>query len=215
MNDPGTGVQIRLSELYEHAQRNTYIKDALPTPKAFSQFLRAAHNSMRMKQVIPNYTVDTSVHSHYEWFFHRDVPVILTGSDGEALLSNDRYKDHKKNIRTASGELVRSHQERFIHDALHRVAHFTYRYEFPLHAFGSNKNVDFHIVNNRTRKAYFWEHFGMTNSEHYKDGVVKKLEWFKDAGFKTLEEGGNVIFTYYRSEHDFHRNVQRYIERIR
>lgn len=215
MNDPGTGVEIRLNELYDHARRVPQIAAAFPTPKSFSQFLRAEHNNLRMKAVIPNYTVDTFIHSHYEWKFHREVIVSIAAGEAEALMSNDRYRDHKKNILTASGELVRSHQERFIHDALNRVSHFRFRYEFPLHAFGSNKNVEFHIQNVKTGKEYFWEHFGMTNSEYYKDGVVKKLEWYKDAGFKPLEEGGAVIFTYYRNEHDFHRSVQRIIERIR
>lgn len=95
------------------------------------------------------------------------------------------------------------------------MPHFTFRYEFPLRAIGSTRNVDFHIINNKTRTEYFWEHFGMTNSEHYKDGLVEKLEWFKNAGYRTVEDGGNVIFTYYRNEHDFHRSVQRYIQQIR
>lgn len=215
MNDPGTGVHVRLNELYDHARRDLLVQRALPTSRAFSQFMRAEHNSMRLRSVIPNYTVDTFVHERYEWFFHREVVAIPAEGKADSLLSIDRYKDHKKKIRTSSGELVRSHQERFIHDALNRVPHFTFRYEFPLRAIGSTRNVDFHIINNKTRTEYFWEHFGMTNSEHYKDGLVEKLEWFKNAGYRTVEDGGNVIFTYYRNEHDFHRSVQRYIQQIR
>lgn len=164
MNDPGTGVHVRLNELYDHARRDLLVQRALPTSRAFSQFMRAEHNSMRLRSVIPNYTVDTFVHERYEWFFHREVVAIPAEGKADSLLSNDRYKDHKKKIRTSSGELVRSHQERFIHDALNRVPHFTFRYEFPLRAIGRTRNVDFHIINNKTRTEYFWEHFGMTNS---------------------------------------------------
>lgn len=215
MNDPGTGVQIRLTELYDHARRDAAIAQAFPSPKQFNQFMRAHHQRGVLKQVIPNYTVDTSVHTHYEWYFHRQVAVVPAGPAAEAIESNNRNRDWKKTIITASGEHVRSHQERAIHDALYKVGHFVVQYEFPLHAFGSNKDVDFRILNNKDRKEYYWEHFGMTNSEFYKDRMTEKLKWYSDAGFKTLDQGGNLIYTYYTGENAFHRSIQQVIAAIR
>ena len=214
MNDQGTGVEVRLNELYEHARRSTLLHAEFPTAKAFSRFMREQHQTGYLKQVIPNCAVDTSIHSHYEWTFHRQVAVAIPSSPAEALLSNNRHRDRKKTIITARGERVRSQQERAIHDALYKVAHFTFRYEFPLFAFGSNKDADFHIINNRTRKEYYWEHFGMTNSEYYKDRIADKVEWYSQAGFKRLEEGGNLIYTYYTDEHSFHRSIEQYITAI-
>lgn len=55
-----TVVEIRSNELYGSVKKdpvlNTYFKDG----KIFNQFLREYHNNGIMKQIIPNYNVDTS-----------------------------------------------------------------------------------------------------------------------------------------------------------
>jgi len=72
MNDPSTRVEIRLNELYDHLRRDPEISDLLPNPIRMSQFLRAQHQEGVMKQVIPNYRVDTSTHEMYQWYFFRE-----------------------------------------------------------------------------------------------------------------------------------------------
>jgi hypothetical protein len=75
MRDPGTNSEIRLNELYDHLRRDPLIHGELSTPVAVSQFLRAQHQDQLMKQIIPNYRVDTSDHRAYQWFFHRDTGI--------------------------------------------------------------------------------------------------------------------------------------------
>ena len=40
---------------------------------------------------------------------------------------------------------------------------------------GETKYVDFFIYNKLKKSKYYWEHFGMTNNEKYKDEVAEKL----------------------------------------
>ena len=73
MSDPLTAAEIRLNELYDHLRRDPDILAELPTPKVCSQFLRSMHQQGLMKQVIPNYRVDTFTHEMYQWYFFREV----------------------------------------------------------------------------------------------------------------------------------------------
>jgi hypothetical protein len=81
MANPMTHAEIRLNELYDHLRRDPQIHAAMPTSRATSQFLRSMHQQGLMKQVIPNYRVDTFTHEMYQWYFFRDTgKMALTSS---------------------------------------------------------------------------------------------------------------------------------------
>ncbi len=68
-------------------------------------------------------------------------------------------------LETARGELVNSKSEVFIADRL-KDRRRPYFYEFPVelvdHLTGKPYTAypDFYVLNSRTRKSYYWEHFG-------------------------------------------------------
>lgn len=84
---------------------------------------------------------------------------------------------------TSRGENVRSKSEVLIAEAL-RQAGIPYRYEEQLIlADGTTLCPDFHILNPRTRKEYFWEHFGMMDDEEYVASFITKLKAYAQNGY--------------------------------
>ena len=61
---------------------------------------------------------------------------------------------------------------------------------------GESGNVTFHpdflCLNVRTRKEFYWEHFGKMGNEDYKENTVGKLNMYVENGFFP---GRNLIFT--------------------
>ena len=93
---------------------------------------------------------------------------------------------------TARGEQVRSKSEVIIADTLARYK-IAYRYEYPVQ-FKNERTYhpDFLCLNVRTRKEYFWEHFGMMDDPDYADRAVSKLKLF---GENKIQLGRNLIIT--------------------
>lgn len=94
---------------------------------------------------------------------------------------------------TLAGEKVRSKSELIIADRLF-TAQVPYRYEANV-VFGDfmRVNPDFTILNKRTGKVYYWEHFGMMDDVTYCQNSQIKLENFAKNG---CMQGKNLIVTY-------------------
>lgn len=107
-----------------------------------------------------------------------------------------------------------SDQEKEIYEKLLTCNYLTVKYEFPVNRDGELKYPDFTIVNRINRKTYYWEHFGMTHASSYLDSMTQKIEWYKINGFRTVEEGGNLIFTIYSDLKKLQRDIDKYIEII-
>lgn len=69
-------------------------------------------------------------------------------------------------FQTARGEKVRSKSEVMIADTLQRFG-VPYKYEYPLKLRKFTAYPDFYCLNLRTRKEYYWEHFGMMDNVEY------------------------------------------------
>lgn len=102
---------------------------------------------------------------------------------------------------TENGEQVRSKSEVIIADTL-KNNHIPYRYEYPVLI---NRNInkfkkpdfvtfhpDFCCLNVRTRKEYFWEHFGKMDDIEYARQAVEKIFLYNEHGYKL---GKNLIIT--------------------
>ncbi|MEQ9404333.1 MAG: hypothetical protein RIM99_12140 [Cyclobacteriaceae bacterium] len=214
MNDPMTKVEIRSNELYDHVKLSSSLKSMFRNQKVFNQFLREQNDSGLMKQVIPNYSVDTSNPTFYQWRFFREVKSLNSDKKAGAILSNNRYLDWEKKNVASNKERLRSSQELLIYEQLLNEKHLMIFYEYPISKLGETKNADFVIRNELTRKEFVWEHFGMTNNKRYKDEMVEKIAWYKNNGFKTLEEGGNLILTYFTDDKSLLREVSRLLSII-
>ncbi|SFI66705.1 hypothetical protein SAMN04487775_10434 [Treponema bryantii] len=135
-----------------------------------------------------------------------------------ATLTNEEYAAHWQEISwtgrpfapdapyicTAHGERVRSKSEVIIADTLFRY-NIPYRYEFPITLkrinpddirgnFGSSITLypDFLCLNTRTRTEFFWEHFGLMDSNEYSNNAAGKLRLYTENG---ILAGRNLIIT--------------------
>lgn len=97
---------------------------------------------------------------------------------------------------TAKGERVRSKSEILIADALFRAG-VPYHYEIPV-SLKTKKSTnitlhpDFFCLNKRTRKEYFWEHFGMLSNSEYLEQTAEKISLYSQ---NNIVPGTNLLFT--------------------
>ncbi len=92
---------------------------------------------------------------------------------------------------TDRGETVRSKSEKIIADKLYNLG-IPYSYECRLNLNGGAMYPDFTILNIATRKTWYWEHFGLTESEVYRDNMTHKLNVYENNG---LFLGDGLIIT--------------------
>ncbi|MCY1661034.1 hypothetical protein [Chryseobacterium sp. SL1] len=210
-----TAVEIRSNELYDSVKKdpvlNSYFKDG----KMFNQFLREYHNNGIMKQIIPNYNVDTFNKNFYKWYFSKELSTKnKSGKLVETKKSDLNYYKSNLNIIAEDGTKLRSLQERKIYENLIRCNYLTIVYDAQIQGSYEQKYADFKIVNRLTQKTFYWEHFGMTNSEKYLEAMTEKIEWYINNGFKTIENRGNIIYTYFSTENKFEKDIEKYLEII-
>ncbi len=217
MSDSETKVEIRSTELYDHIKLDKELNQNFPTRKLFNHFLRVQHDSGLMKQVIPNYRVDTSNKRFYQWFFRRNVNIVnnTTGSNTESYCSKYFYYNRGKKIKTKTGEMVRSEQEKLIYENLLCINNIDVYYDHPISKFGETVYVDFYIKSRINHSEFYWEHFGYTHNENYKDEMTKKIEWYKNNGFKTFKNNGNLLFTIYSNENSLNQDILNCIETLK
>ena len=99
---------------------------------------------------------------------------------------------------TANGEKVRSKSEVIIADTLARHG-IAYRYEFPLRlrqTKSSSESLtiypDFLCLNLRTRREFYWEHFGLMDDPEYATKSARKLRHYAE---NNIFLGRNLIIT--------------------
>ncbi|MEQ7802212.1 hypothetical protein ABDJ41_20620 [Pedobacter sp. ASV1-7] len=215
MSDRATPVEIRSNALYECFTKDSQLRKIFPVQRTFNQFLRQQHDTSILKQLIPNYRVDTSDRLHYQWYFFRETNKKAgIGKGIETSDSKLAYKANELKVVSSDGQKFRSSQEKDIYERLLTCDYLSIDLEFPISKHGEKRYADFKILNRITQKTFYWEHFGMTNSSKYMDEMTKKLEWYRSNGFKTVENGGNVIFTIYSEPKAFQRDINKYITLI-
>jgi hypothetical protein len=83
---------------------------------------------------------------------------------------------------TMNGDKVRSKSEWIIADLLTKEG-IPYRYEYPLYLSGFyTVYPDFTLLDIRTRKEVYYEHFGMMDDPEYSENAVKKLASYEQNG---------------------------------
>ena len=99
----------------------------------------------------------------------------------------------KPTFKTKRGEFVRSKSELIIADKLYE-ANIPYHYEAALEV--NNRIIsypDFLVLNVRTKKEYFWEHFGRMSDAEYLQKTLGKIERYANYG---VIQGVNFIATF-------------------
>lgn len=114
---------------------------------------------------------------------------------------------------TPRGEKVRSKSEWMIACMLDKAS-VPYRYEelIGLNEYlGGNLHPDFTVLNKRTRKEYYWEHFGrMDDPKYVEESFMPKIRDYYACGFLP---GEKLLMTFESKEHPFDTTqVERLIE---
>ncbi len=87
--------------------------------------------------------------------------------------------DPENSISTERGEVVRSKSEKILADKLFMLK-IPYIYEMPLQVKDYGYlTPDFTILNKRTRKEYYWEHFGQMDNPEYSEKAIKKINTYE------------------------------------
>lgn len=211
----------RASDIYDYLKNKPEFRRAIPCSAEFSRFLRKMHDCGLMGQFIKNYDVDTSCPNSYQWRFYppeKVIPAETTEKDVNTATSHPGispgFFPQEKRYTAANGVTVRSRAELYILNQLLSVKHFDIYYERPLTARGHTKYPDFTILNKTTGTVFHWEHFGMTEDPAYADGMAGKLAWYRQIGYKSIEEGGRLITTVYNNEVQFAKAVAEMIRKM-
>ena len=88
---------------------------------------------------------------------------------------------------TLNGENVRSKTEKIIADLLYHLD-IPYVYECPLQLSDGKVYPDFTILNKRTRKVYYLEHFGMMDKPEYAAAAIQKIKRYEKSGYYIGED---------------------------
>jgi len=115
---------------------------------------------------------------------------------------NSRWKKNTDTFyETPRGEKVRSKSEWMIASMLDKAG-IPYRYEeiVPLDGdVGVFMHPDFTVLNKRTRKVYYWEHFGaMSNNDYIEGNFMPKIQEYYNFGFLP---GDKLLMTFESSGH--------------
>lgn len=128
----------------------------------------------------------------------------------EQVAQAERFPEVYTEIYTEKGECVRSKSEKILADKFYMMK-IPYLYEVPLYVNGYGYiKPDFTVLNKRTRKEFYWEHFGMMDEKDYCEKAIKKIENLEKDG---IFPGRNLILTYETKEHPLNMKiVERLIE---
>lgn len=116
---------------------------------------------------------------------------------------HNEYAPEQKRFPTERGDSVRSKSESQQADYLY-YHDYAYLYEKGLELKDGNRTVyrypDFTILDPRTRKEVFFEHFGLADEEGYLVKNAEKLRLYMENGYVI---GRDVIFTIETRDHPF------------
>ena len=126
------------------------------------------------------------------------MPYIMTDDLFAKEWQSKSYKSNPymiENLKydTKKGELVRSKSEAIIADMLFDLK-IPYRYECQIKLLnGQTRYPDFTLLDVKTRKEIYLEHFGMLDDEEYRADSLRKLDEYRSSG---IYLGKNLLFTY-------------------
>ena len=126
------------------------------------------------------------------------VPIRLTDEQYARLWQEEPYQgmgfseDVKSSYFTEKDERVRSKSEVIIANTLNSAG-LPYKYECPLKVGNATFYPDFTILDIRTRKERYLEHFGMMDDKEYLDKFMRKISMYETNG---ILQGSQLIMTF-------------------
>ena len=189
----------RDSELVKQLIRKGYYSDMLKEAKQEAKILRRF-----LKQYAPDGHVRIYERLHPLRQKAIDPLVLPDDAFAEKWLEEHREMTRlqpnpfmrPQDFLTLNGEYVRSKTEKIIADLLYHLG-IPYVYECPLQLSDGKVYPDFTILNKRTRKVYYLEHFGMMDTPEYAAAAVRKIKRYEKSGYFI---GENMLATWELSD---------------
>ena len=183
-------------------------KKRLARKELYTRTLEAAEVEIRqidrcieiLERKYPISDIDDVYHSLHRGIRELTGPVAAS-SDGYAIQWVKKYSKFRNqtraisgSLKTARGEIVRSKSELIIADKLYSAG-VPYVYEVSVSFLNDGymrRLPDFFVLNKRTRKEFFWEHFGMMDNPEYCAEAQYKLDIYAKNGYFP---GKNLLIT--------------------
>ncbi len=223
---------VRSDDLYNFLKRRAEFREWCGSYKQFCRFLHLHHDSGLMRQIVKKYRADTDGY-YYKYYFYpvarsvRSESGLVSApescgeprpqSEAQAHTSANKSWRGRRVFETANGVMVRSGQERYIMNKLLTVSHLEVWYERRLTAGGEDRFPDFTVRNNNTDTVFFWEHFGLTRDDDYRDRMAERIAWYRRIGIDSIDSidrGGRFIGTIFVSENHFIKLVDDVIAKL-
>lgn len=156
-------------QLVEKQYVQAKLEDALMDKKALSKYMKTVSGYRSSEELF------------FKNSFYGD---ILRNAERHSIdLNTWQNNDYPRNplypemlkFKSISGNLLRSKSELIIEQLLFTYQ-IPYRYECKLEMGETVFYPDFTIIHPKTRKIYYWEHFGMMDNSKYARKVFNKLE---------------------------------------
>ncbi len=169
-----------------------YLEDLQNEKKAIEFYLRHHSHSGKAEQLLTN----TSEYQHLLAPHFSPLSKELSDWMQKSYEHNPLHPEHL-NIKSSSGNLVRSKSEMIIDMFLH-LNKIPFRYECALYLNETTIYPDFTIRHPQTGTFYYWEHFGMMDDPTYAKKAYSKLQLYTSHG---IIPSIQLITTYETKEH--------------
>lgn len=150
----------------------------------------AEHNLGVIRKFLNEYTDDAIEEIYQKLSEDRKKlirPYILSDEELIKKWESEKYEPkafevNANGIYTEKGERVRSKSEKILADKF-CMMHIPYHYEKPLYLKGLGTIYpDFTILNVRTKKIFYYEHFGMMDNAEYCEKALSKISHYEKNG---------------------------------
>lgn len=194
----GIYIQKKDMKLIQGLAQKEYAKDLLVQAKKENELLKKILNEYNPNEI-------TDIYRKMSDKKRKLVdPYILPEEEYVKKWQSEIFEKKKVNVEegseicTEKGEIVRSKSEKIIADKL-KLMNIPYHYEKPLYLNGFGVIYpDFTVLNVRTRREYYWEHFGMMDVPEYCEKAIRKIEMMQKNGFFLGEQ---LILTFETQTH--------------
>ena len=162
-------------KLVEKQYIQAKLEDAIMEQKALSKYMKTVNGYEPKEELF-----------FQNLFYGEIVSEKIHKTDMSAWANADYQRNpfHPEMLKyeSISGNILRSKSELII-DQLLFMYQIPYRYECKLELGEATLYPDFTILHPRTGKIYYWEHFGIMDSQKYSQKAFRKLELYCENGY--------------------------------
>lgn len=173
-------LSVKNEELIRQLAQKAYDEEIVRAAQNELRYIDKQQSSLRRKPEDIYYKMPVERQALVDPIFLNDEDFLRQWKSQTFPVVNRRRK--REEYRSKSGTIVRSKSELIIINAFEdeNVPHF---YEPPLKVGDELFFPDFLVLNTRTRKQYYWEHYGRMDDPAYADRTVWKINHYSQNGY--------------------------------